>query len=118
MSPLIPSVESACGPFSHAVQACRRADYFVTLVHEGQVHERQVHEKHFHAAHASAAPYELRAPGAVPVEVVEHASAAPYELRAPGAVPVEVVERASAAPLAPGRYGEPVSFAAPGARET
>lgn len=92
MSPLIPSVESACGPFSHAVQACRRADYFVTLVHE-----RQVHEKHFHAAHASAAP---------------------YELRAPGDVPVEVVDRASAAPLARGRYGEPVSFAAPGARET
>ena len=113
MSPLIPSVESACGPFSHAVQACRRADYFVTLVHE-----RQVHEKHFHAAHASAAPYELRAPGAVPVEVVDRASAAPYVLRAPGDVFVEIVERVSVAPLARGRYGEPVSLAAPGARET
>ena len=113
MSPLIPSVESACGPFSHAVQACRRADYFVTLVHE-----RQVHEKHFHAAHASAAPYELRVPGDVFVEIVERASAAPYELRVPGDVFVEIVERVSVAPFARGRYGEPVSFAAPGARET
>ena len=92
MIPRVPSGESACGPFFHAVQACRRAYYFVTLVHE-----RQVHEKHFHAARASAAP---------------------YELRAPGDVFVEIVERASVAPLARGRYGESVSFAAPGVRET
>ena len=99
--------------FWHVLRAPERVRVVVTLVHE-----RQVHEKHFHAAHASAAPYELRAPGDVPAEVVERASAAPYELRVPGDVFVEIVERVSVAPLARGRYGEPVSFAAPGARET